>query len=231
MKKVAILQSNYIPWKGYFDIIGSVDEFIFYDDMQYTKRDWRNRNKIKTPQGTSWLTIPVKVKGRFYQSIRDTEVDGISWQELHWKTITSNYRKAPYFDEISTLLKPLYKEYHYTHLSPLNQTFIRTICCYLQIKTNFLNSWDFDLRGEKSERLANICHQTNADVYVTGPSAKEYLQEDIFNTQGVSVKWINYSDYPMYKQLWNGFIHEVSILDLLFNCGHMSSNFMKFMKD
>jgi hypothetical protein len=107
-KKVAILQSNYIPWKGYFDMIAAVDEFILFDDMQYTKRDWRNRNQIKTPHGVQWLTVPVLVKGKYHQKIRETEINGIEWAAAHWQALLQNYRRAPYFSEIATWLEPLY---------------------------------------------------------------------------------------------------------------------------
>jgi hypothetical protein len=97
-KKCAIVQSNYIPWKGYFDLIAAVDEFILYDDMQYTRRDWRNRNQIKTPQGLQWLTVPVVVKGLYYQKIRETEIDGTVWATSHWKSLVANYKRAPHFE-------------------------------------------------------------------------------------------------------------------------------------
>ena len=96
-KRVAIVQSNYIPWKGYFDLINSVDEFVLFDDMQYTRRDWRNRNKIKTPQGLKWLSIPVKVKGKYYQKINETKIEKRDWANKHWKTISMNYRDSPHF--------------------------------------------------------------------------------------------------------------------------------------
>jgi hypothetical protein len=143
MKKVAIVQSNYIPWKGYFDLIASVDEFIVYDDMQYTRRDWRNRNLIKTPQGLQWLTVPVKVKGKYHQTIRETEIDGTEWAQVHWKAFCQNYRRAPYFEEIAALCEPLYLQRQYTHLSALNRAFIETICGYLGIGTKISNSWDY----------------------------------------------------------------------------------------
>lgn len=127
MKKVAILQSNYIPWKGYFDMIAAVDEFILYDDMQYTRRDWRNRNQIKTPQGVQWLTVPVKVKGKYHQTIRETEIDATNWAAAHWKTLTQNYRRAPYFTEIAAWLEPLYTECSYTHLSQLNRCLLEAV--------------------------------------------------------------------------------------------------------
>src|SRR5438046_4323553 len=95
-RKAAIVQSNYIPWKGYFDLIRRVDEFILYDDVQYTRRDWRNRNLIKTPQGLRWLTIPVEVKGKYYQSIRDTKIADPVWAASHWQTIVHNYGRAPH---------------------------------------------------------------------------------------------------------------------------------------
>ena len=124
MKKVAIVQSNYIPWKGYFDMIAMVDEFILYDDMQFTRRDWRNRNQLKTPQGVQWLTVPVITKGRYHQKIRETEIDGTEWSATHWNTLSLNYRRSPYFDEIAAWLEPLYLNESYRFLSQLNQRLI-----------------------------------------------------------------------------------------------------------
>lgn len=148
MKKVAILQSNYIPWKGYFDMIASVDEFILYDDMQYTKRDWRNRNQIKTPQGVQWLTIPVRVKGKYHQKIRETEIEGSDWVESHWRYLVQNYSRSPYFKEIVEWLEPLYFNDIPTHLSQVNRRFIEAICKYLSISTVISNSWDYNLVDE-----------------------------------------------------------------------------------
>jgi hypothetical protein len=140
-KRVAILQSNYIPWKGYFDLIASVDEFILYDDMQYTRRDWRNRNQIKTPQGRQWVTVPVKVKGKYYQTIRETELDGSDWAQAHLKEFTLNYRRAPHFEEIRALFEPFYQRCNHTHLSVLNRELLEMICTYLGITTRIRNSW------------------------------------------------------------------------------------------
>ncbi len=139
MKKVAILQSNYIPWKGYFDMIAAVDEFIIYDDMQYTKNDWRNRNKIKTPQGVQWLTVPVKKKGKFGQKIRETEIDGCRWGAEHWKSLSMNYRKAKFFQEVADWLEQLYKN-EYQTISELNLAFISAICDFIEIKTKISKS-------------------------------------------------------------------------------------------
>lgn len=230
MKSVAILQSNYIPWKGYFDLIAAVDEFIIYDDMQYTRRDWRNRNKIKTPQGLQWLTVPVLVKGKYNQLIKETEIDGSAWAENHWKTIVQNYRRSKYFDEIEEWLGPLYKTNSYTLLSSLNREFIQKICNYLSIDTKITSSSEYILVEGKTLRLVDICKQAGATEYVSGMSAKEYLEEEIFSELEISLKWFDYQNYPEYNQLWTGFEHGVSIVDLLFNCGKESVSYMKFAK-
>ena len=168
MKKIAIVQSNYIPWKGYFDMIAAVDEFILYDDMQFTKRDWRNRNQIKTPDGVKWLTVPVKVKGKYLQTIRDTEIDGSDWTMAHRKAMVHSYCRAPHFDEIAKWLEPLYLAETYTHLSQLNRRFINAVCDYLGIKTIISNSWDYTLIEGKTERLADLCAQAGGTEYFSG---------------------------------------------------------------
>jgi len=230
MKKVAILQSNYIPWKGYFDMIAAVDEFILYDDMQYTRRDWRNRNQIKTPQGVHWLTIPVKVKGKYDQLIRETEIDGSDWAQAHWKSLVQNYRRATNFDEVAAIFEPLYLRNAHTHLSGLNRELIEAVCRYLGITTKISNSWDYHLIDGKSERLADLCAQAGGSVYVSGPSAKGYVEDQIFAERDIELNWFDYDGYPEYPQLWGEFTHGVSILDLLFNCGKDAPNFMRFVK-
>ena len=127
MKKIAITQSNYIPWKGFFDLIDDVDEFVLYDDMQYTRRDWRNRNKIKTPQGVQWLTVPVVSKGKYFQSIRDTELNGSEWALSHWKALQLNYGRAPFFSDISEWIKPLYTQKNHMNI---NTNEIRLLTSY-----------------------------------------------------------------------------------------------------
>lgn len=227
MKKIAIVQSNYIPWKGYFDLIASVDEFVLYDDMQYTRRDWRNRNLIKTPQGLQWLTVPVRVKGKFHQKIRETEVDGMAWAALHWKALAQNYGRSPFFAEVSEWLEPLYLDAAYDHLSVVNTVFISAICRYLDIATRLSSSQDYVLEEGKTQRLAGICAQAGADEYLSGPSAQDYMDEHVFNERGIGVRWFDYAGYPQYPQRWGGFSHGVSVLDLLFNCGRDSRRYMK----
>jgi hypothetical protein len=226
MKRIAIVQSNYIPWKGYFDLMAAVDEFILYDDMQYTRRDWRNRNQIKTPHGLHWLTVPVQTKGRYHQAIRDTLIDGEVWSAEHWKTLAQNYRRAPHFDTVASWLEPFYRQ-PYTHLSLLNHALIRQITSALDISTPIRCSWDYQLVPGKSERLLSLCQQAGATHYVSGPSARGYLDTELFTSAGLVVEWFDYKDYPVYPQLWGDFQHGVSILDLLFNTGPDAAAYLR----
>jgi len=210
-------------------MIAYVDEFILYDDMQYTRRDWRNRNIIKTPKGAQWLTIPVKTKGKYYQRIRDTEINGREWAINHWQTLTQNYCRSPYFEAISEWLAPLYLDAPYTHLSQVNRRFINAICNHLQIETTISNSWDYQSTSGKTERLASLCAQAGGAEYVTGPAARDYIDESIFLSMGIKLTWFDYSGYPEYPQLWGDFTHGVTILDLLFNCGKDLSRYMKHL--
>lgn len=224
-KRIAISQSNYIPWKGYFDFIAGVDEFVLYDDVQYTKRDWRNRNRIKTPQGLKWLTIPVK--GGHSQLINEVEVADANWNEKHWRTIRHMYNKAPQFDVYAEVIEHLFLSAEMHLLSDINHHFLIGINEILGIGTPLKWSTDYNAKGNKSERLISICKQTNADVYVTGPAAKAYLNIDLFENEGISVEWMNYDGYKEYPQLYSDFQHAVSILDLVFNTGLDASKYLK----
>lgn len=228
-KKIAIVQSNYIPWKGYFDLIAAVDEFILFDDMQYTRRDWRNRNKIKTPQGMRWLTVPVKVKGKYNQTIRETEIEGVDWAEAHWKSLCHNYRRAKHFNPIAQELEPLYLQTEYLHLSQLNRTLIEWVCSKLGIMTVISNSWDYQVIDGKTERLTDLCCQARGCEYISGPSARGYIDETVFAERNVKLTWFDYKGYPEYPQQWGDFTHAVTILDLLFNCGSESKQYMRYV--
>lgn len=228
MKSVAIVQSNYIPWKGYFDLIASVDEFILYDDMQYTRRDWRNRNQIKTPQGVQWLTVPVLVKGRYEQKICETQIDdSAGWASSHWKTLEQNYRRAAYFGEIAEWLRPIYADGTHDNLSQLNRVLIEAVMEYLGIRTRLSWSSDYQLIDGKTDRLADLCSQAGGTTYVSGPAAKDYMDEAVFEARGIELAWFDYTGYLEYPQLWGEFTHGVTILDLLFNCGKTAPNYMK----
>lgn len=226
MKKIAILQSNYIPWKGYFDLINMVDEFVFYDEVQYTKNDWRNRNKIKTSQGIQWLTIPVRQE-TLGQKIKDTKISDKKWNIKHWRTISQNYSKSKYFKEYKDIFEELYLNCNEEYLSQINYKFISTINGILGIKTKLRYSSEFELIDGQTEKLLNICKECEANSYLSGPAAKDYFDEELAKKENIQVEWMNYSDYQEYNQLFPPFEHGVSILDLIFNEGSNATKFMK----
>lgn len=218
-KRIAIVQSNYIPWKGYFDLIAATDEFILYDDAQYTRRDWRNRNQIKTPQGVQWLTVPVRVKGRYHQSIRETEIDGTEWAEQHWTRLRQNYARAPHFARYAPELEALYLHGRHDTLSALNLAMLTWVNRQLGIATRMSSSSDYTLEGDRTDKLLNLCLQAGATEYLSGPAARDYLDESRFADAQVAVRWFDYPAYPPYAQLWGEFVHGVTVLDVLFHCG------------
>jgi hypothetical protein len=229
VKKLFVIQSNYIPWKGYFDAINAVDELILYDDMQYTKNDWRNRNKIKTPQGLQWLTIPIDVKGKLHQKINEAKVSERypGWRKEHWKTLQINYSKAPHFKTYKDVFENLYLNNDEPYLSKINYSFIKLVNNILGIKTPTRWSSEFMLKEDRNERLVHICKETNTTDYYTGPAAKEYINESLFTNAGINIHYLDYSGYPVYKQLYGEFTHEVSIIDLIFNLGPDAQRYMK----
>ena len=196
-KTIAVVQSNYIPWRGYFDLINSVDEFILYDDVQYTIRDWRNRNIIKTSSGLSWLTIPVEIKGKYFQKIKDTRVSDPTWARKHWASIIHNYSRAKYFPMHRELFEELYLRSQDRLLSQINYRFMVAICRVLGIATTISWSMDYNLIGDKTERLVHLCQQARATVYLSGPAAKAYLEiaNDRKNTVDDIFAVINDKDY------------------------------------
>jgi hypothetical protein len=226
VKRVAIVQSNYIPWRGYFDLIRSVDEFVLLDDAQYTRRDWRNRNKIKTAQGVKWLTIPVKVKGRYTQRIDETVVSDPSWAVDHWKTLQHAYGSAPHFEEQGAHLKAVYEGIDTDRLSEINRAFIEAVCERLGITTKISWSTDYGPEGTRSDRLIQICGAAGASQYVSGPAARAYLDEKPFDRAGISVSWFEYPEYSEYAQLHSPYEPQVSVVDLLFNVGGRAAQFL-----
>lgn len=227
-KSVAIIQSNYIPWKGYFDIINSVDEFVLFDDVQYTRRDWRNRNKIKTANGAQWITVPVEVKGKFSQKIRETRVSDGRWAQEHWRSILHSYAKANCFDQYHQQIKTLYERAsELEFLSEVNFLLIEAVCNLLGIETRLSWSSDYELKDEKTERLLSICEQLNATEYVSGLAAREYLDVGAFEAKNIKVTWYEYSGYPEYEQLHGEFDHAVTVLDLLLNTGTRAPEYMR----
>ena len=218
MKDVVILQSNYIPWKGYFDLIHDADLFIFYDDLQYTKNDWRNRNKIKAANGPEWITIPAGSDTN--RLICEVELKDGSWQQKHWKTLLQNYRNCPHFERYQHFFEDFYLGRRWANLSEMNQYVIQHIAAeFLGIRTAFQDSRAFSLSGQKQDRLLELVAQVGTERYISGPAAKSYIDPQRFEEAGVKLIWKDYRGYPMYPQRFLPFEHGVSIVDLLFNVG------------
>jgi len=217
-RTVAVLQSNYLPWKGYFDLIHEVDLFIFYDDVQYTKNDWRNRNKVKVPGGAAWITVPVGQA--LDRRICDVELNDTHWQEKHWKTWRQYYAQAPYFTLFENFLREVYLERRWRSLSELNQYLIVAIARdFLGVTTQFADSRDFQLAGRRLDRLLALLLAAGATRYVSGPSGQDYIDPERFSTAGIELTFKSYDGYPEYPQRFPPFDHFVSIVDLLCNVG------------
>ena len=230
-KLVGMTQSNYVPWKGYFDYINMVDEFYFYDDVQYTKQDWRNRNMIKSPKGLEWITVPVGKKTR-NRLICDVEITQNGWQKSHWGKISQYYRNTPYFKIYKEFFEDIYLGQEWTNLSDMNQTMIKKISQdILGITTKFDDSRRFNLSGSKEDRYIPLLKEIGCTTFLSGPSAKSYLTPEAMEVHGIKLEWMNYEGYPEYSQLNPPFEHGVSILDLIFNEGsQMKDSMLSFKK-
>ena len=204
MKKLLVMQSNYIPWRGYFDAFNLVDEVVILDNVQYTKNDWRNRNKIKTPDGVEWLTIPVEQKGKFGQNIDEVHTKDLNWAKKHWRSIEVNYAKSPYFNDFGPQIQSLYEGIDSNNLSQINLKFIHRICELFNVETKITMSTDFSLSQDKNQRLVELCKKTQSNVYYSGPAAKSYLDLDMFNDAEINIKFLDYSGYKSYPQQWGG---------------------------
>lgn len=223
--KIGAIQSSFIPWRGYFDFISAVDIFVILDDVQFSKGGWRSRNKIKTPKGTEWITVPVKHQS-LSQMIINTRIDDLgSWRKKHMGTWSANYNAAPYFSEVMKLLDIVWSGKCET-ISQLNVELIKTVCRYLDIKTPLIMSTDLSLQGEKTERLIDMMKKLNGSCYLSGPSADVYLDKAAFISNDFSLAYKSY-DYPEYPQLWGEFDGAVTVLDLIANCGPDSMQHLK----
>lgn len=215
---VAIIQSSYIPWKGYFDIIHDVDEFIFLDDVQFTVRDWRTRNRIKTANGTSWLSVPAGTNR--HRLICEVSLDEPGWQQKHWKTLCHSYSRAPYFRQYAAFFEELYLGQTWTNLSHMNRSMTQRIALeLLGIHTTFSDSRNYSAQGAKLDRILDLLKLSGATRYISGPMAADYIDPSRFETIGIELQFKNYSDYPDYAQLYPPFEHAVSVVDLIFNTG------------
>lgn len=227
-RTVAIVQSNYLPWKGYFDLIAASHVFVLYDSVQYTRRDWRNRNRIPTPAGLHWLSIPVHSKGHYLCPIRDMRVSDPQWARRHWTTLRHQYRSAPGWSTWGEPLEALYRRVHSPWLSEINRLFLQQICDWLDITTHITACCDYTLQTglDPTERLASLCTQTGADIYLSGPSARAYLRPEVWEQAGILLKYMDYSGYPCYAQRHSPFEHGVSVVDLLLQTGARARQYL-----
>lgn len=215
--KVAVLQSNYIPWKGYFDIIHDVDAFVFYDDVQYTKNDWRNRNRVKTAGGPCWLTIPVG--SSLDRRVCDVRIQDHAWQRKHLATLRQAYARSEHFASHADLLGRIYEDRAWASLSEFNHFTVKAIAGALGIGTRFLDSREYEATGTKQDRLVSLLQAVGATHYLSGPAARAYIHQEAFDDAGIMLEYKDYSGYPDYPQPHPPFEHAVSVLDLLFNTG------------
>lgn len=223
--RVGIIQSNFIPWRGYFDFIDDVDTFIILDDVQYTKSDWRNRNKLKTKSGTSWITVPVRRDG-LQTRIDEARIDWSKpWPQVHRHLIFENYRDAPYVEDIAaSVLSEIDRRPE--NLSALNYELIKFIAARLSIETKFVFSTELDIGGSRTDRLVSLVRAVGGTSYLSGPAAEAYLDVDAFKKANIALEYKSY-DYQPYPQLWGSFDGAVSIIDLLMNTGPDARNFLK----
>ncbi|MDQ2693156.1 MAG: WbqC family protein [Chloroflexota bacterium] len=225
---VVILQPSYIPWRGYFDQIRRADLFVFYDDVQYDKHGWRNRNQIKTAQGKQWLTIPVHSKGVTEGvPIKDVRIDwSRPWPKNHLKALTFAYQKAPHFKEYLPLLQTFYDRRDECLSDFTIETSILLSGELGIASTRFLRSSELPgITGVKTGRLIQILKHIGATHYISGPAARDYIEQEQFNEAGITLEYMDYN-YPEYPQLYPPFDSYVTILDLLFMTGRNAINYL-----
>lgn len=204
------------------DLMSRVDEFILYDDTQYTRRDWRNRNRIMLNGKEHWLSVPVEVRGRYEQAICDVRIADTAWQKAHPATLRHAYGKAPYFAEVSDLLALGYEGQNYQWLLDADVAFIQLIRDYFGIKTRITFASDYKAEGRKTEKLVALCMAAGATHYISGPAAKAYIQPEVFQKANIRLSYINYPTYPEYPHI-STYTPMLSIIDALMHCGQSAA--------
>ena len=224
--RVTILQPSYLPWLGFFEQMTRSDKFVLLDDVQYTRRDWRNRNKVRVKEGWVWLTVPVQQKSRFSQSLLETRIDNsVSWRRKHLETLRQHYCKAPFFEKYFPRCQQIYEK-DWEFLFDLCLETIQFLKEEMGIETPLLRSSEMKPGGEKTERLVSICRELGATHYLSGESGSNYIAEEHFSSQGIELEYQNY-EHPVYPQRYTGFVPHLSAIDLLFNCGEQSLGILK----
>jgi hypothetical protein len=224
VRTVGVIQPSYLPWRGFFDFIHEVDVFVFLDDVQYTVRDWRNRNRIKTGDGTVWLTVPV-LGGR-NQLICDAKIDNAQpWIRKHLQMIDRSYRRAAHFAEYFAALSAVYS-HGFELLSDLDVALTKVLCGCLGLEREFVLASTLACPGSKDEKLLALVERVGGDVYLAGPSAAAYLQPQLWRDAGVELRYKDYSGYPPYAQVSEPFEPSVSVLDTLFMLGNAAPDYI-----
>jgi hypothetical protein len=221
---LAVLQPGYLPWLGFFDQLRRTDVFVYYDDVQFDKHGWRNRNRIKTPAGPAWLTVPVRHAGLNRPLIKDVEVQPGPWARKHIGSIRQYYGRARFFDRYIGELAAVLEAGH-DRLLDLDLAATALMCRWLGLERRTVLSSDLGIAGDRSERLLRICQHFGATTYLSGAAAKTYLDVDLFAGHGIAVEWQQY-DHPVYPQLHGAFVPYLSTLDLIMNCGDESLNIL-----
>jgi hypothetical protein len=222
---VAIHQPNFLPWLGFFHKMTLADIFILLDNVPYSKNSYQNRVKIKSAQGEQWLTVSVLTKGRFGQLTREVPINNATrWRKPHLAALCTNYRRAPYYEDVLAWLEPLYRETH-THLAAFNQSLIESMVHQLGLATTLVNASSLTSEGRGSQLLLQLVQAVGGDIYLSGPSGRDYLDLSIFQRSGVKVQFQRFQ-HPVYPQLYGDFIPNLSSIDLLFNHGENSLNIL-----
>lgn len=231
-RTIVVTQSNYLPWRGWFDMLRQADGLVLLDSVQYTRRDWRNRNRIKTAHGPAWLTVPVEAKGRFHQAVDETRITAPGWAEEHLRGIALAYARAPHFGTafpwLEAQLRAVAEE---PLLTRVNEALIRAFCQRLGLGLPITRDADLLPRDalpglDPSERLAALTEAAGGTRYISGPAAKAYLDPAPFTRRNIEVAWMDYSGYPEYPQLWGEFEPAVSVVDLLLNLGEDAPRYL-----
>jgi len=224
--RVGVIQSCYLPWRGYFDFINSVDLFVIYDDVQYSTGSWRNRNRLKTHSGLQWITVPVRLRlGQRIDEVAIGKMSGGHWQEKHRRQLHDALHIAPYCTDAIRLWEAGVARPH-TRLTELNVDLIVAVCAYLGINVPIVRSSDYAPCGSGTERLMDLLTRLGATSYLSGPTAKSYIDTSRFQEAGIRLEYKTY-DYQPYPQLWGPFEGTVTVLDLISNCGRHAKDYLK----
>jgi len=223
-KVISILQSGYLPYAGFFELMSRCDTFVLYDDVQFDKNSWRNRNRIRVPQGDIWLTVPVVSKGHFGQTLKEVRIAPGNWQKKHLSSIRHYYAKSGCFDEYIGFFERIYAQ-KWEWLLDLNFEIIEYFRKILGVNSELILSSGLKSAGNKTERIISICRELGADAYISTNGAKDYLDEGLFPENNIALA---YQDYPgaKYRQVYPGFVDNLSVIDLVFNCGKESRDIM-----